>query len=987
MKSKLSALCVAALAVTVTGLAQPATPTGYIKVNEFLDITGVFVTDLTGNPKFPNSPDIVSYAGYFEWPQATSANINDMPPSGIRDNYGVQIIGYLHPQTSGNYTFWISADDQGELWLSTDATAANKRLIAREPEWNNARDYAGVAEANATTRRTVDGVVVNRSAPIALVAGQAYYIEALMKEGGGGDNLSVTWSSTGTLPSPALPIAGQFLSPIDYTTPPPAPVILTQPADVRVAIAGQPLTFTVVPNGPWNIQWTKTVGATTSDIPGATGRLYTFNPTAADAGSSYAARVSNATGTVTSRSALLQEVDPVVADQLTRGFLKVEHYGGIGGTAVLPFYNDPRYATRNYDFMLYVAGANVPQTSPDLNDFARIVSGWVQPPTTGQWRFFIRSDDASELHVDVGVTHPNMIDDPHNRLPIAEETACCAAFQAPGNPRTSAAIPLNAANRYSLVAIYKEGGGGDWMQIAWREEADTTAPAQLQPIAPGHVWTMANPSGRRYDITRQPTAQTVVEARTATFEVAVSAYPAGSPFGVQWTRNGADIPGATGMSYTTPILTVADNGATYTAKFYTLRGELLSDSATLTVLPDTFPPTPSAGALVSRDGTTVDVGVGFDEAVTDATASVQANYTVTGGTVQSFTYYPLSQSALIKVTGLAPGASGTVTVRNVADIKGNAIPAAGVEVPFTVSENLRWNIVGAPDQIDLNATTPPVPLAGNYVVPVADDAFDIFSNGRGQWNNYDESVFVYEQVTGDFDKKVRVEFQENSSQWARAGLIMKEATNFGDNLEAQAGTQPYGNAGVAPFDGNASRYQKVHVNPVGPTLTGPPPGNAGNGAWEGNRRLATGGPSSSAGGGGVPLYPNAWSRIQRSGNTFTIYRSDDGMNWVQMGATTFDPPMPQTVYVGPDYTPEVGNINNLADRRSFLAKIRDYGDTFAAGPPALASEVLANGDIRVTFEGTLQQRAAGGGDWTPAGVTSPATITPSGTGTLYRAVQ
>ena len=119
----------------------------------------------------------------------------------------------------------------------------------------------------------------------------------------------------------------------------------------------------------------------------------------------------------------------------------------------------------------------------------------------------------------------------------------------------------------------------------------------------------------------------------------------------------------------------------------------------------------------------------------------------------------------------------------------------------------------------------------------------------------------------------------------------------------------------------------------------------------------------------------------------TIYRSDDGSNWIQLGQTVFDPPLPTTVFVGPDYSPEVGNITNEADKRSFLAKFRDYGDTFAAGAPEVAAAVQANGDIVITFQGTLQQRDAAGGDWTNSGLTSPATVTPAGAGRLYRAAQ
>jgi hypothetical protein len=178
----------------------------------------------------------------------------------------------------------------------------------------------------------------------------------------------------------------------------------------------------------------------------------------------------------------------------------------------------------------------------------------------------------------------------------------------------------------------------------------------------------------------------------------------------------------------------------------------------------------------------------------------------------------------------------------------------------------------------------------SVVTITSDTAFDVYSDGFTEWNNYDETTFVYEKITGDFDKKVRVEYQDLSSQWARAGIIVRDVTNFGVDQTTQAGT-----ATAPPFDGKAGKYQKVHVNPVGPTLTGP--GTAGNASWEGNRRLATGATSSSAlfKNNATPNYPNAWCRLQRIGQLFIIYRSDDGVNWLQLGTTIFDEAMPDTV--------------------------------------------------------------------------------------------
>jgi hypothetical protein len=60
-------------------------------------------------------------------------------------------------------------------------------------------------------------------------------------------------------------------------------------------------------------------------------------------------------------------------------------------------------------------------------------------------------------------------------------------------------IPLVANQRYFIQVIYKEGGGGDYAQVAWRRVGDTTPAASLLPI-PGEFLSaagLASPVGRR----------------------------------------------------------------------------------------------------------------------------------------------------------------------------------------------------------------------------------------------------------------------------------------------------------------------------------------------------------------------------------------------------------------------------------------------------------------------------------------------------------
>lgn len=156
----------------------------------FHDISGTSISDLTASAGYPDSPDEVAYLDSFE------------APTDAADNYGLRARGYLNVPATGDYTFWIASDDNGELWLSSDSDAANASLIASVPGWTGSRQW--------------DKYPSQQSLTVSLSAGELYYIEALMKEGGGGDNLAVAWSGPG-ITGPAV-IDGQHLVIYGLTT-------------------------------------------------------------------------------------------------------------------------------------------------------------------------------------------------------------------------------------------------------------------------------------------------------------------------------------------------------------------------------------------------------------------------------------------------------------------------------------------------------------------------------------------------------------------------------------------------------------------------------------------------------------------------------------------------------------------------------------------------------------------------------------------------
>jgi hypothetical protein len=175
-------------------LSQPPTNPISLGLREdlYFDVPGITVADLTNSPTFPNLPDATRLAAAFE----TVTNLTD--------NYGVRLTGFLVPPLTGQYVFYICSDDQSALFLSTNEIAANKVLIASDSSWSMPREWT-TSHGQPSAEKI--------STPISLAAGRSYYIEALMKEGGGGDYLGVTWKKPGgaTPNQGDPPIPGEYL--------------------------------------------------------------------------------------------------------------------------------------------------------------------------------------------------------------------------------------------------------------------------------------------------------------------------------------------------------------------------------------------------------------------------------------------------------------------------------------------------------------------------------------------------------------------------------------------------------------------------------------------------------------------------------------------------------------------------------------------------------------------------------------------------------
>jgi hypothetical protein len=89
-------------------------------------------------------------------------------------------------------------------------------------------------------------------------------------------------------------------------------------------------------------------------------------------------------------------------------------------------------------------------------------------------------------------------------------------------------------------------------------------------------------------ITTPPANAVAAVGASATFTVVAAGT---APLSYRWQRNGTDIAGANQASYTTPTLTLADNGAVFSVVVSNAAGSAASAGATLSVVSDTPGPT------------------------------------------------------------------------------------------------------------------------------------------------------------------------------------------------------------------------------------------------------------------------------------------------------------------------------------------------------------------------------------------------------------
>ena len=524
-------------------------------------------------------------------------------PANYADNYASRVSGLFVPPVTGNYVFWIAADDDADLYLGTNASPVSKRLIAQQEGWsgrNNWMTHGGGGGPLATTQKRSDlwtpdnGMTQPYSLGIPLVAGQKYWIEAVHREGSGGDNLGVYFLTTdsqeyqsgGPLDGTPSNLTNGLIRLLTWE-----PTILTiveQPQSVT-QWEGLDVTFRVVVQTDSELTPTYQWQRNGVDLPGQNSDTLSFVASMADNGATYRCVVSiPVTGlTVTSEQATLTVQQSV----FIRGVVRREVWGPNNSSVTRVQVENNQAGPPNIREFI---------TAMDVTDWAdnyvQRLSTWFVPPTTGLYVFYLSSDDDSDLFLSTDENEAN-------KQLIAQQSSWNATrawqtgnnvsqrnsstFVAPDGSMPGAnGIPLTAGQRYYIEVVQHEGTGGDNVAVYYTLFGEP-APADGTPSnLRGDVVGLKLPAPTSLSITQQPQSVTVRAWHPAVFSIGVETdalYPAT----YQWRRNGQPIANATTTVYSF-VASTNDNGAqidcVVTLSQY---GSVTSQVATVTVATDT----------------------------------------------------------------------------------------------------------------------------------------------------------------------------------------------------------------------------------------------------------------------------------------------------------------------------------------------------------------------------------------------------------------
>lgn len=325
----------------------------------------------------------------------------------------------------------------------------------------------------------------------------------------------------------------------------------------------------------------------------------------------------------------------------------------------------------------------------------------------------------------------------------------------------------------------------------------------------------------------------------------------------QWYHDGVAVPDGTNATLLLSAPQLSDTGP-YTVIITNWGGSVTSMVANLTVEPDNQPPfIVSVGSL---DGLTI--GVCFNELV-------QTNE---GGPTTDPLAYFINDASDVFVTAVTLRPDNKSVALHLDSVSGTGLPLSG---QFYVTAYSIRDLKGNGEASNTAATNTVFGSAANLGLPPINGShytcdnttIELVGGGTDIWGAADQGYWTYRPVSGDFDARVRLDALSlpataGPALIAKGGLIVRQTA-----------------------DGNSPTLHLL-ANPLPP----------GRNLLEAGRRQTVDGASSNWGTNQTALAMPQWLRLVRSANTFTGYRSSNGVDWIVFANTT--QALPSTLQLG-----------------------------------------------------------------------------------------
>ncbi|WP_318998011.1 PA14 domain-containing protein [Marinobacter sp.] len=140
------------------------------------------------------------------------------------------------------------------------------------------------------------------------------------------------------------------------------------------------------------------------------------------------------------------------------GVVHALYWDGVAGTDISSLTSLPAYP-KSPDAMLELNELRGPANRGD--NYGTLVRGYIIPPESGEYRFFLSGDDETRLSLGTS-----------ENINTTSVIASVPGYTSPGSytkysSQTSAPQQLSAGQRYYFEILHKEGGGGDHFSVAW----------------------------------------------------------------------------------------------------------------------------------------------------------------------------------------------------------------------------------------------------------------------------------------------------------------------------------------------------------------------------------------------------------------------------------------------------------------------------------------------------------------------------------------